>query len=240
MNVSIIITNYNYEKYIEQCIKSCLDQKTKYEFEVIVIDDGSNDNSLAIISKYSSKIKIICTSNSGIEKACNTAVNYSKGEYIIRVDADDKLAQDYIEIVFPYIDESDFSFVYTNYYIIDEDCNQIGVMSLPEFSKNEIMDRGDFLATGTMMRKSDFYEVGCYNDSEKNCGLENYELVLKFLKNSRTGYLVNKNLFYYRRHSKNLSEIKKKKIIEYGNMLSIKFGMNNYCTNKYHPYGLKI
>lgn len=237
---SIIITNYNYENYIDECIQSCLNQVTVYPFEVIVIDDGSNDNSIETINKYRSSIIIIQSENAGIEKASNKAIEYAKGEFVVRVDADDVLEKNYLAQMIPIIIDSDYSFVYCNYSIIDANGKIIKEFRLPEFSQNEIETRGDFLATGTLYRKIDIASVGLYNENIKNCGLENYELILKLLHKNKKGYLLNKNLFLYRRHNNNLSELKKIKIIEYGNSLAKRFNVGKYQTNDFHPYGLEL
>lgn len=88
--ISIVITCYNYENYIESCIKSALAQSYKYR-EIIVIDDGSNDNSWAVISRYSEKITAIKTDNQGFIKACLLGLERAAGTHIMFLDADDTL-----------------------------------------------------------------------------------------------------------------------------------------------------
>ena len=61
INISILIANYNGEKYLERCINSCIQQKTKKKYEIIFIDDRSTDNSLELVKKYKNKIRIIKT-----------------------------------------------------------------------------------------------------------------------------------------------------------------------------------
>ena len=90
MKVSIIITNFNYEDYLEDCIKSCINQSYK-NIEVIVVDDGSTDNSKDIIEKYSNSITKIYQKNEGMIGASNTGFKSAKGEIIMFIDADDYL-----------------------------------------------------------------------------------------------------------------------------------------------------
>ena len=63
MDVSIIITSFNYDRFIEESIISCLNQETDCSFEVIVVDDGSNDNTKNILSKYADLCKILFIQN---------------------------------------------------------------------------------------------------------------------------------------------------------------------------------
>lgn len=93
--ISIIIPVFNAEKYLSECIESILKQTYK-EFEVILIDDGSTDQSLNILKKYQKKdyrIRIIHQENKGVGVARNNGIDNAKGEFIIFVDADDVLPE---------------------------------------------------------------------------------------------------------------------------------------------------
>ena len=95
-SISFILTNYNYKDFIEGAISSCLKQiQTNCVWELIIVDDGSDDGSLEIIKNYQSCAKILHTKNFGIEKAFNAALKLSAGEYVVRVDADDFLELDF-------------------------------------------------------------------------------------------------------------------------------------------------
>lgn len=99
INLSIIIPVYNSEKYLERCINSLLNQKTKYEYEIILINDGSKDSSVNILEKYknNSKIRIYNQHNHGISYTRNKGIRLSKGEYIGFVDNDDYVDQFYVQ-----------------------------------------------------------------------------------------------------------------------------------------------
>lgn len=88
--VSVIITTYNREKFIKKAIDSVLAQSYK-NFELIIVDDDSSDNTLEIISQYHDpRIKIIKNKiNLGVVKSSNKAISYARGEYIARIDDDD-------------------------------------------------------------------------------------------------------------------------------------------------------
>ena len=140
----------------------------------------------------------------------------------------------------PLIENSGYAFVYSNYYIFDANSKIIDKSELPPFDKEEVFKRGDFLATGTLYRKKSLKNVEFYSENIKNCGLENYELILKIINESFEGALNEEHLFYYRRHSMNLSEKKKKKIVSYGKSLMKTTYNREYETNKFHPYNLEL
>jgi len=87
--VSVIIPTYNCAKYLPQAIESILNQTYK-DYEIIIVDDGSTDNTKEIISVYQSKIKYIYQDNAGVSKARNTGIQNSTGMYIAFLDADDR------------------------------------------------------------------------------------------------------------------------------------------------------
>lgn len=93
MKLSIIIPIYNVEKYIERCLKSCLNQDLPLsDYEIIAIDDGSPDNSKEIVKQYQEKysnIRLIIQENKGLSGARNTGLRIAKGEYIWFIDSDD-------------------------------------------------------------------------------------------------------------------------------------------------------
>ena len=111
--ISVIITLYNDEKYISSCLQSVITQSYK-DIEIIIVNDGSTDNSLDIVKKIAEddkRIKIINRKNGGRSAARNTGINNSIGEFLMFVDADDELEKDAIEKLYTAInkDNSDVS-----------------------------------------------------------------------------------------------------------------------------------
>lgn len=98
MLVSVIVPVYNVERYISKCIDSILKQ-TFTDFELILIDDGSSDNSFQICKQYESsdsRIRVYSQKNSGPSRARNNGISKALGEYITFVDSDDYLDSDYL------------------------------------------------------------------------------------------------------------------------------------------------
>ncbi|OTN87983.1 hypothetical protein A5819_000433 [Enterococcus sp. 7E2_DIV0204] len=99
--VSVVIPIYNVEDYLEECIDSVLNQ-TYTELEIILVDDGSKDNSLEICKKKEqedSRIIVISKENGGLSSARNAGIDRAKGEYICFIDSDDWIEADYVELL---------------------------------------------------------------------------------------------------------------------------------------------
>ena len=97
--VSIIVPVYNVEKYLKRCLESLVNQTLK-DIEIICVNDGSTDGSLAILNEYvrnDDRIVVINQENSGQSVARNRGIDVAKGEYIGFVDSDDWVCEDYFE-----------------------------------------------------------------------------------------------------------------------------------------------
>ena len=121
-NVSVIVPIYNAESTIERCVNSILNQSYK-NFELILIDDGSTDNSLkVIINNYKNikNIKIITQKNIGVARTRNKGIKIAKGKYIMFIDNDDFIDIDYIE---KHVDKikKGFDVVISGYRRVDEE-----------------------------------------------------------------------------------------------------------------------
>ena len=103
-DVSIIICAYNHEKWIERCVRSLNNQIliNKNDYEVIIVNDGSKDNTKKILKKLSDLeyLKIINNKkNIGLARSINKAIKISTGRYIVRVDSDDYVARNFIYLL---------------------------------------------------------------------------------------------------------------------------------------------
>lgn len=99
LDLSIVVPVYNYADIIENTILAILDQKTSYQYEVILVDDGSTDGAREILKKFESnpKVQIIYQENGGIGAARNTGINHAAGKYLMFVDCDDIVHVDIVE-----------------------------------------------------------------------------------------------------------------------------------------------
>ncbi len=101
MKLSIVVSVYNVEKYLRECLDSILCQEFS-DFELIIVNDGSTDDSLAICNEYKTKdrrIRVIDKSNGGVSSARNAGIDVALGEYIAFVDSDDYIVPSMFNIM---------------------------------------------------------------------------------------------------------------------------------------------
>lgn len=118
IDLTIIITVYNLQSYISQCIDSIINQNVNLnDLEIIIIDDGSKDNSKRICFEYTKKfnfIKYFYQKNKGVSAARNRGIDYSHGKYILMIDGDDILLPNSLNIIFEYI-KKDFDIMQSDF-----------------------------------------------------------------------------------------------------------------------------
>lgn len=239
---SLIIANYNTQEYIAQCLESVLMQDYP-RFEAVCIDDGSTDASSAILREFADgnhRMRLIRTENQGLERSCNLGISRAQFDLIVRVDADDFLHRGFLNAMNQAVlKQPEYDFYYCGSYIEYHSESRQIAKTLPAFDPDEIFGRGDFFATGTVYRKTDLELLGGFPTEEKNCGLENYSVVLELLTRGKRGLAVENARFYYRRHAYNMSTVKREAIVRFGEKLLSRYN-RKFRTNRYHPYGLVV
>lgn len=196
--VSIITTCFNDGKYLQECIDS-ISLQTYPNIEHIIIDDGSTDldtiQLLQKISCYSNpKLKIITTSNQGVCKARNQAINSSKGIYLLPLDSDDYISPNLVYLAVKEMEENeDVKLVASNYKYFGR-INR--TVTLEEYSIEKLMGHNLFVVT-TMFRRKDFEKVEGFN-IKMDKGLEDWDFWISIMKTGgEVKYLDGIN-FYYR------------------------------------------
>ena len=203
--ISVYITNYNYARFLKKAIDSVLSQSF-HDFELLIIDDGSTDDSKNIIEGYASnpKIKIIYQHNKGLNVTNNIAIRAASGKYIIRLDADDYFVSNALEQMSGKLEANpELGMVFPNYYYIDEKDQVTGEEVRHDFDNNKVslLDQPAHGAC-TMIRTDFLNEIGGYDESF-NCQ-DGYELWIKFTQRYKVTNLK-QPLFYYRKHGANLT-----------------------------------
>lgn len=202
--ITVYITNYNYGKFIKNAIESVLVQ-TLQDFEIIIIDDGSTDNSHEIISQYehNPKISIIYQQNKGLTVSNNIAISVAKGRYIMRLDADDYLDPNALKLLYnEFLAVPELGMAFGDWYEVDEYDNVISIERRHDFNDNvSLMDQPAHGAC-TMFRLSYLEELQGYDESLTR--QDGYELWFRFVKEYKIKS-INIPIFYYRKHGNNLT-----------------------------------
>ena len=138
MTFSIIIPVYNVERYLAKCIESLLAQSCK-DYEIIIVNDGTPDNSQSIINDYSAKypdiIKGYIKENGGLSDARNYGVARANGDYLVFVDSDDYVTADMLEKLKEIIDEDAPDVLGLGFVSVNEDGETLSVTTKPEIRK---------------------------------------------------------------------------------------------------------
>lgn len=214
--VSIITPVYNGEKNISYTIDSVLNQ-TLDDFEMIIVDDISTDDTKKVINEYAKRDKRIkfytLTKKGGASAARNFAINKSKGRYIAFLDGDDLWQCDKLEKQIRFMKENNIAFSYTDYEYIDENNNQLNIVrKCPKKMSYFRMLFGDSIGCLTVVY--DTKKVGKVQipEIEKR---NDYALWCRILKKVRKGYKYDEVLSMYRKSNSSLSSGKKTHLLKY-------------------------
>lgn len=118
VKISVIVPCYNAENYVEQCMESIINQELK-EIEIIVVNDGSLDNTLEILQYYAKKdtrVKVINQNNKGYGYACNAAIREAKGEYVGIVESDDFIHREMYQVLYNLSENGTVDVIKGNFY----------------------------------------------------------------------------------------------------------------------------
>jgi len=210
--VSVIVPVYNTENYIKKCLASLVNQ-TLEDIQIIVVNDGSTDNSEKIINefleKYPSKIKYYKKENGGLSDARNYGLNYADGDYIGFVDSDDYIDYSMYEKMYDLakkensdIVECDFTWVYPDKTKIDT-----GI----EYKRKE-----DFFTNSRVMVCNKIIKKEIINDITFPKGLryEDLEFFYKILPNVNKISVLKEPLYYYIQREASISNMQNKRTVE--------------------------
>lgn len=166
--VSVIIPTYNHAKYVGRAIDSVLVQTYK-NYEIIVVDDGSTDNTKAVLKPYMDKIKYIYQENKGLSSARNTGIRASKGEYLQFLDADDELLPQKFEIQVNILEtHPEIDVIACEWIRVDENGNILpgeGKCAKSTFSFKDLVLGNPFIVHILLLRRKCFNLAGLFDES---------------------------------------------------------------------------
>ena len=206
--VSIIIPFYNAEKTIGRCIESVLNQTYK-DFELILLDDGSTDDSGRICDAFAGKdmrIQVLHKENSGVSDTRNRGIAMAKGEYLQFLDSDDWITPTATEIFVRTVTEQKCDMVIADFYrVIGERVSQKG-----DIEKEGLLDRAGY-ASNMMQKPADFYYGVLWNKFYKRSIIEKYGIKMdtsiswcedflfnmEYVRHIRSAYVLKVPVYYY-------------------------------------------
>ena len=209
--VSVIIPVYNSEKYLAECIESVLNQSYR-DIEVIAINDGSTDNSLQILEKYSDRITIINQKNQGLASALNNGINTMNGRWFKWFSPDDVMYPNAIETLVNVAKDMKNTIVYSNWEMIDE--NSTHIRNFSESNYNDLVNSdfnirlldGQVININTSIIPKQIFEDGCIFQKLEDPVLIDYDFFLRAaLIHQVKFHLIEKSLVKYRISKSQLS-----------------------------------
>ena len=195
MLVSVIITSYNYARYVERAIRSALDQSLdSSRYEVLVIDDASTDQTPRILENYEDTVKVYrMEKNVGLSAARNFGIKKAKGQFVVFLDADDYIQHDMLKVQSVFLTENNrLDAVAVDYYLVNDFGDHIEWVSSQEKP----------IACGIMFRKDRLFDTGLYDDNFR--AREDEDFRIRFMKKYNI-YNIILPLYRYRRHDNNLT-----------------------------------
>ena len=193
--VSVIIPCYNQAKYLKDAVNSVFNQ-TYSNIEIVVIDDCSKDNPESIVKEFKNITFLKNEENKGVSYSRNKAIEKASGEYILPLDADDKIAPKYIEKAVEVLENNpSIGIVYCRAQYFGKKNKEV---KLKPFNKKDFI-YGNCIFNCALFRKKDFQKTGGYNENMR-FGDEDYDLWLSFIELGLDVYQIPEIMFFYRKH----------------------------------------
>lgn len=201
--VSVIIPCYNQGQYLDEAVDSVLNQ-TFQDFEIIIVNDGSTDEfTQNLLKEYNRpKTKVIHTSNQGLPSARNNGIREAQGEYILPLDADDKIGETYLEKAVKILDEDqDIGIVYCEAEFFGAIS---GKWNLKKYKFPDILFQ-NVIFCSAFFRRNNWEDLGGYKTNMKY-GWEDFDFWLSIIELGKKVFQIPEVLFFYRQ--KDLSMVK--------------------------------
>jgi CMP-N-acetylneuraminic acid synthetase len=202
--VSVYVVSRDYGRFLAEAVESVLRQHHD-DWELLLIDDGSKDNTADVIRLYSGdpRVRVFTTAGIGLPSVCNLALHEARGKYLMRLDGDDVLDENALLVLTSFLDrDPEVALVFPDYYLMDE-----GGEILAHERRHRIAETNHKMqpppnGACMLIRKSVLESVGGYR--EDLGAQDGFDLWAK-VRNTHRVANVNLPLFYYRRHSQNLT-----------------------------------
>lgn len=192
LTVSVIIPTYNRSNYVQQAVESVLNQ-TYNDYEILVIDDGSTDDTKRLLEKYADRIKYVYQTNQKVGAARNNGIRHAQGKYIAFLDSDDLWLPQKLERDVAYFEANpQVGLVYSNViYFSDEGANlYTRRMKSPSGDVLEKIIIDNFVVTSTVVVKRECLDrVGLFNEDLDLASSEDWEMWVRVASQYPLGYI---------------------------------------------------
>ena len=205
--VSVVIPTYNRARYICRAINSVLSQ-TFTDYEIIIVDDGSTDNTKKILAQYGNRIVYLAQSNQGISASRNRGIAVARGKYIAFLDSDDEWLPEKLAIQVDMLEKNEkLGLVCSRMLILDGDGKQRGYKPEERTGKNfkELIEIGGDLPTSTVITRKDcFDKMGVFDEALPP--MEDFEMWVRIASKYDIYMLPEKVLAYYYHHDDQITK----------------------------------
>jgi glycosyltransferase involved in cell wall biosynthesis len=166
--VSVVIPTYNRPQYVTQAIDSVLNQ-TYPNIEVLVINDGSTDNTLDVLASYKDRIRIVTKQNAGLSAARNTGIRESRGELIAFLDDDDRWLPHKLTVQAPLFADPKVNLVHTAGHFFDESNGWENIQFFGDVDFHDVLDMKIIYVQSVIARKTVFDDIGFFDEALRSC-----------------------------------------------------------------------
>jgi len=208
--VSVIIPAYNRAQYIQQTVESVLNQ-TYNPVELIVVDDGSSDGTLELLTEYGDRLRLLTHENrvnKGQSASINLGMRYASGKYLAILDSDDYWAPNKLEVLVSFLEENpDVGLVYSNGYGVSA-TGEVLYEFLPRDHRETndpnrvLLNCYTLLPNNSVVRKDVIDGVGVFEEAFR--AAQDHDMLIRLAENTKFAF-VPEFLFYYRRHPDSIS-----------------------------------
>lgn len=249
IKISLIVPVYNGEKYIKRCVCSLLNQTLK-EIEIIIINDGSIDNTIKILKDYvyDNRIIIITQKNQGVSSSRNKGLEISRGEYILNIDSDDWIEKNYCEEMYKKAKKNDLDILVSDFYLnfegneknhyfkdllIDDE----KILSGEEYMEIFFKENFNGYNWNKLIKRKLYKKMRITYDMKINM-MEDVLVLVQLLKFSKRIGKINNSYYHYVRHFNNTtSNLNESHLIEIQNVFFkieniVDFKMKKICFDR--------
>ena len=227
--ISMIVPVYNTSKFLKQCLDSIINQTYK-NLEIILVNDGSTDNSLEILEEYSKSddmVMIINKNNGGLSSARNAGIRIATGEYILNVDSDDWLEITACEKLLEKALETKGDIIIGNIYLEYPqkrmkwlDLQTEGIYKFEEYFDKYIQENGKNSICNKLI-KNDLYKKNNIFHPENISYGEDGSTLLRLVSQAKKIVKISNFIYHYRQNNQSMMYSKNKKIYEYKEVVEI-------------------